>query len=92
MKDCCVCGIDCECHGKDIVPLSELVEGDIGVIVDYPKGRILSQRVVEMGLHRGEKVQVLKSLGGPILVKVHASKVALGTGVAMKILVRKCNV
>jgi ferrous iron transport protein A len=74
---------------KNVFPLAFLREGEEAKIVDYMRGRQLTQRVVEMGLHRNEKVKMLKSLGGPVMVQVHDSKIALGHGVAMKILVEK---
>ncbi len=69
------------------MPLAFLGEGEEATIVDYTNGRNFMQRIVEMGLHRNEKVRMLHSLGGPVLVQVHDSKIALGHGVAMKILV-----
>jgi ferrous iron transport protein A len=75
--------------GKNIMPLAFLQEGEEAKIVDYVDGRQLTQRVVEMGLHRNEVVKMIKSLGGPVMVQVHDSKIALGHGVAMKILVEK---
>ena len=76
---------------KKTFPLAFLNEGEKARIVDYLDGRQLMQRVVEMGLHRNETVRMIKSVGGPVLVQVHDSKVALGHGVAMKILVEAIN-
>jgi len=40
-----------------------------------------------MGFVRGEKVKMLRAGPGPVLVLVKCSRVALGWGVAMKIIV-----
>lgn len=47
-------------------------------------------RVEEMGIRPGKTVEVLSLSGpGPILVKVDESRIALGRGMAMKIIVRR---
>lgn len=47
-------------------------------------------RVEDMGLRAGKVVEMLSNgSGGPILLKVDESRIALGRGVAMKILVRR---
>lgn len=47
-------------------------------------------RVEDVGLRAGKVVEMLSNgSGGPILLKVDESRIALGRGVAMKILVRR---
>jgi ferrous iron transport protein A len=74
-------------NGSRMIPLSFLGECELGRVAGYLGGRELVQRVVEMGLHKGELVRVIKSSGGPVLVQVNDSKIALGYGVASKIMV-----
>lgn len=85
------CGVNCSGRGceKKVIPLACLGEGMEARIVDYSGGKRLVQRLVEIGLHRDVVVRMVKCAGGPVLVQVHDSKVALGFGVAMKILVEK---
>ena len=43
-----------------------------------------------MGLRVGKSVEMLSNAGGgPLLIKVDESRIAMGRGVAMKILVRR---
>jgi len=53
----------------------------------------LTRRLAEMGFTKGERVRVLHSSPpGPILVMVKGARVALGRGVAMKIMVSPLEV
>jgi len=70
------------------VALDELGEGRRGVIVDIVAGRGLRRRLLEMGFTPGTVVEVLLSNRGPILVYVRGAVVALGRGVARKIIVK----
>lgn len=46
--------------------------------------------VEDMGLRIGKTVEVLNNEGrGPLLLKVDESRIAIGRGIAMKILVRR---
>jgi ferrous iron transport protein A len=46
-------------------------------------------RVGDMGLRIGKKVEILNNGGGPVLVKVDESRIAVARGIAMKIMVRR---
>ena len=70
------------------IQLSNLPKGKEAVIVDYLGSRGFAQKAIQMGLNRNEKLKVLDSFGGPVVIEIHGSKLALGRGVAMKILVR----
>ncbi len=48
-----------------------------------------SGRVEEMGLRIGKTVVMLTNGGGPVLVKVDESRIAVDRGMAMKIMVRE---
>ena len=70
-----------------LIPMAMLPEGKEAVIVDVKAGRGLTRRLYELGFVRGERVRVLRAGFGPILVEVKGSRMALGWGVAMKVLV-----
>jgi len=46
-------------------------------------------RVEDMGLRIGKTVEILNNGGGPVLVRVDESRIAVARGIAMKILVRR---
>lgn len=72
-------------------PLGLLGAGEQGEIVPTGRpGRSPECRSEEMGLRAGKVVEVLaNSGGGPVLLKVDESRLALGRGMAMKIFVRR---
>jgi len=70
------------------IPLAMLPENKEAAVIEVNGGMGLTRRLLEMGFTRGAKVKVLHSTPpGPILVIVRGSRIALGRGVAMKIIV-----
>ena len=58
------------------------------VFVSVDGGRGVWQKLVDMGLIPGERLKVLHNSGyGPVTVLIKGAKVALGHGIAQKILV-----
>ncbi len=47
-------------------------------------------RIEDMGLRAGKMVEILNNKGqGPLLIKIDNSRIAIGRGLAMKILVKR---
>ncbi len=59
-------------------------------VVRVEGGREVSRRLAQLGVHRGTVLYVKQSapLGGPILIETRGTTVAVGRGLARKILVR----
>jgi ferrous iron transport protein A len=69
--------------------LTTLKSGDQGVVVSLGGGRAFHSRMVSMGLRPGGEIKVIRNAGGgPILVAARETRLALGRGMAEKILVR----
>jgi len=69
--------------------LEQLVPGSRARIIGIRGGRGLRRHLEQMGLHRGD-ILALKGRGafrGPVLVEIHGSQIALGRGVARRVLV-----
>lgn len=74
----------------NLIPLAFLPEGSLGVVYDVSGGRGLQRRLADLGVLPNAEVRVVKSAGGgPILIVVKGSRIALGRGVSMRILVRR---
>ena len=72
-----------------LIPLAFLGEDEVGTVVEIRAGRGLTRRLLAMGLAPGMRIRVLKSSGpGPIMIEVGQTRIALGKGVAMKVIVR----
>lgn len=70
------------------IPLAFLTDGTKGVVRGVAGGHGIRRRLYELGFVEGAEVVVVKSGGaGPIVVSVQGSRLALGRGVAMKVLV-----
>jgi ferrous iron transport protein A len=72
-----------------------LAEMDTGARVFFRgvnAGRTLSSRLAALGLVDGAQLEVLQNSGrGPVLVRVHNTRVALGHDEAMKVLVEEID-
>ncbi len=72
---------------KVTLPLSELPTGARAKVVKVSGGRYLTMRLFQMGLMPGSEVEVVSNTFGPILVRVKGTVMAIGRGMASKILV-----
>jgi DtxR family Mn-dependent transcriptional regulator len=68
----------------------KLASGESGVVKSYEGGRAMLGRCLSMGFTPGSLVKMIKNFGGgPVLVKVHDTEVAMGRGLAEKIIVKR---
>lgn len=72
---------------KRIKPLSMLSPDEGGIVHRIVAGRGLTLRLAEMGITPGVLVKVVHNDSGPLLLLVRDSRIVIGRGVAMKILV-----
>ncbi len=70
---------------KDLFPLTEAPIGKPVRLVSINGGKKLNHRLVEMGLTPGVKIRILQNSGGPLLLAISDSRIALGRGMAHKI-------
>jgi len=71
-----------------MMPLSMATQGEVVQVVAVRAGWGLQRRLAEMGLNPGVKVRVMNSQRpGPVVIDVRGSRLALGQGVAHKIMV-----
>ena len=70
--------------------LTDLDAGQEATIVAVEGGRGMQSRLRSMGLSEGQRIRKLSALalGGPIVVLVNRAQVAVGRGMARRILVR----
>ena len=76
---------------KDLLPLTMLPPGQPARIVEVRAGRHLKDRLAGLGLLPGNTVKVLRDNGGPLLLAVGETRLALGRGMAHKILVTETS-
>jgi ferrous iron transport protein A len=70
--------------------LTQLEEGESGVVVEIQGGHGLLRRLESLGIRVGKKVTKVSSqfMRGPITVRIDNYQVALGFGMAKKIMVK----
>ena len=74
-------------YGRRHTTLDEVPPGAKARVVRLEAGTRALRRLAEMGLTPGTIVEVLTDYGGPILVKVRGSVIAIGRGMARKVVV-----
>lgn len=71
-----------------VLPLSFVDTGQEVTIHNLPATGNLKKRLSELGLNCGTKITVLKNdLGGPLILSQGNGRIALGRGMAQKIMV-----
>ena len=70
--------------------LTELKPGEQGIVAALHGGRGLQARLRSLGVIEGQTVRKLSAMawGGPVVVEVKRTQVAIGRGMASRILVR----
>lgn len=70
--------------------LTDLARGEQGMIAAIQAGHGMQQRLRSLGLAEGQAIRKLSdlALGGPVVVLVNRAQVAIGRGMARRILVR----
>ncbi|HUT80878.1 MAG TPA: FeoA domain-containing protein [Candidatus Bathyarchaeia archaeon] len=73
---------------KSAKSLLQLEIGEMGIIVLIVGGRTACKRLNEMGLVPGVQINLVNKINsGPVMIKVKGSKLALGRGLASKVMV-----
>lgn len=69
------------------MPLTAASPGQEVTLIDILGGRGIRSKLYSMGLIPGVKLTVLGKRGGPIMVAINDTRLALGFGMAKKIIV-----
>jgi ferrous iron transport protein A len=71
--------------------LDQVTENRKAQVIDIQGGQRIRQRLSQMGIHPGDMITILRygALRGPILIEIHGSQVALGRGIASKIIIEE---
>ncbi|MGM0411291.1 MAG: FeoA family protein [Bacillota bacterium] len=75
----------------DKILLSEMKTGSEGKITNFLGGSKHRDKLNSLGLRKGKKIKVISNMAfnGPITVDVGYSRIAVGRGMASKVLVKK---
>ncbi len=69
--------------------LDQLSIGKSARVLEVTGGPGLHRNLSQMGIHSGDMIKIsgASAFRGPILVEIHGSRIALGRGVARRILI-----
>ena len=71
-----------------VIPLATIFSGQQARIVSIDGGRGIREHLVNMGLDVGSRIEVIKhGSPGPFLVSVKETRLAIGQGIAQRIMV-----
>lgn len=73
--------------------LDQVYENRKAKVIDIKGGSGIRQRLSQMGIHPGDEITMLRygALRGPTLIEIHGSQVALGRGIASRIIVEEAE-
>ena len=72
----------------NIIPLTMVLSGKKVKIVSLTGGRGMQERLVSMGMGPGSEIEVIRRGDpGPFIVAIGEARMAIGTGMAQKIMV-----
>ncbi|MBW1859473.1 MAG: FeoA domain-containing protein [Deltaproteobacteria bacterium] len=72
-----------------LMPLAAAHEGERGIVEEFMGGSGAQLRLATLGLKKGDQVEIITNGGqGQLIVAVNATRIAMGRGIARKILVR----
>ncbi len=73
-----------------MISLLDVKQGERVTVKGFEGGYRLRVQLNNLGIHEGDEIEVKKKGAfGPLLISVHNSNVAIGRGVASKIIVEK---
>jgi len=72
---------------KDEIILTDLEDGQTGIIVSIAGGKRATKRLADLGLSPGTAITVLRKalFSGPVQIEGCGSKLVIGRGLALKI-------
>lgn len=76
---------------SSLVVITDLREGDEGVISSMDGGSALTSRLAGMGIAAGARFRIAQVSGGMVVLSVGSTRIALGRGEASKIMARKID-
>ncbi len=76
-----------------IIDLTQAAKGREVIVRSVAGGWGIRQRLSQMGIHPDDRLTVKRNgiMSGPVLIHVHGTEVAVGFGMARKVLVSYCD-
>lgn len=72
-----------------MVQMTDLRNGEKAVITQITGGRGLRKKMTQRGIKEGNQVQMVSSSKGPVVIECGGNQIALGRGMAKRVIVRR---
>jgi len=74
-----------------LIPIDQLRSGESGIVREITGGRGMMQRLETMGVRPGKTLVKVSAIfmGGPVTVMMDGRQMAMGRGIAKRVLVEK---
>lgn len=69
------------------LPLNFFNVGERGIVDGIVGGKSIVKRLISMGINKGASIEVVRNDNGPMVILLEGCKIAVGRGVAQKIMV-----
>ena len=70
-----------------MLPLAAMKDGSRGIVAAISGGRGAHRNLEDLGIVVGKEIRVLRNSGGAVLVAVNGTRLVVGRGLAMKVMV-----
>lgn len=71
------------------VQLTNLQRGETGKVTMIDAGKQATKRLYEIGFNTSASITVIKNDSGPVIVSINGNKVAVGRGLAHKVMLTR---
>lgn len=75
--------------GTLCMPLNAISIGRYAEVNNVEGGELMGKKLREMGINKGAVIEIVRNDAGPLIIKVGESRLALGRGMAQKVMVRE---
>ncbi len=71
------------------MPLNAIEIGRYAEVNNVIGGEMMCKKLMEMGVNKGSVIEMVRNDSGPLIIRVGESRLALGRGMAQKVMVRE---
>ncbi|EET86283.1 FeoA family protein [Clostridium carboxidivorans P7] len=69
------------------MPLNFVSIGKYAEVNSVMAGEMMCKKLMEMGVNKGSLIEIVKNDSGPLIIKIGETRLALGRGMAQKVMV-----
>lgn len=70
------------------MPLNNIDTGKCVEVDNVSGGDIICKKLMEMGIAKGNKIQIIKNDAGPLIIGLGETRLVVARGIAQKVMVR----